>query len=465
MMVLTVPARYLECGAPCLAYNSTPGSDCQFPYAKAGLYQSCEPISAIPRVAKVLVDCCDELKVKALDPDSSLLVLADKDELDDLAPVLDELRARKIIVVKAIERINKLAIKIKLRKSFFDANGVLINRQFTTPGLAPSDMADAWLGFSGSASDDSVRCHYDASHVLSHWQSGDDPMKTHYDRYRCHCFEQPAYNLPALYGEDGRDVTGPIYQVMDRTNTANDCRRGIVVTHRDLPVSKVTLSTLMPDIDSLWLNKLDRSVKEKESSGLIDDEYYALREQILLLSHFTVLFRRFKCLRAEYLDLLNSYKARLHSREQIIFAERTAASLLVCPIEQEIKAVVSALVGLEKARRQEDKQQRASRPVACKTPAGTFDPEAKHNVEATLAVLAEVYAVNFFRDVVLNDLMSAGRLGCLFADGYFKSAKRDEKLMSLLEKGTDLSGVLAEIANNLRELTRPFLPGSQGKST
>ena len=456
MMVLTVPARYLECGAPCLAYNSTPGSDCQFPYAKAGLYQSCEPISSIPRVAKVLVDCCDELKVKALDPDSSLLVLADKDELDDLAPVLDELRARKIIVVKAIERINKLAIKIKLRKSFFDANGVLINRQFTTPGLAPSDMADAWLGFSGNASDDSVRCHYDASHVLSHWQSGDNPMKTHYDRYRCHCFEQPAYNLPALYGEDGRDVTGPIYQVMDRTNTANDCRRGIVVTHRDLPVSKVTLSTLALNIDSLWLHKLDKSLTEKEELGLIDDEYYALCEQLLLVVHFTGVFRKFKRLREEYIDLLNSYKAQLHSLEHIICAERTAASLLVCLVDQEIKAVVSALVGLEKARKPEGKQHKA--------PAEAFDPDSKNNVTATLAVLAEIYAVNFFRDVILNDLMSAGSLGCLFSDGYFKSEQRDEKLMSLLEKGTDLTGALDGIAKKLQELTEPFLPTSQAKS-
>ena len=465
MMVLKVPARYLACGAPCPAYGSTPGNDCQFPKVKAGHYRTCEPIGTVPRVAKLLVDCCDEFKVKALDPDSSLLVLASTDELDDVAPILDELRARKIIVVKAIERINKLAIREKLRRSFFDANGVLINRHFTTPGLSPSDMADAWLGFSGSASDDSVRCHHDASHVLDNWQCGDSPIKRHYVRYRCQCFEQPAYNLPSLFGEDGRDVTGPIYQVMDRTNTANYCCRGVVMTHQDLPVSKVTLRTLALDIDSLWLNKLDKSVKEKEESGLINDEYYALREQSLLVSHFTGLFRRFKWLREEYIDLLNSYKAQLQSPEQIDFAERTAASLLVCPVDQEIKAVVSALVGLEKARRQEDKQKHASRAVSCKTPAGTFDPEAKNNVEATLAVLAEVYAVNFFRDVILNDLMSAGRLGCLFSDGYFNSEKRDEKLMSLLEKGADLTGVLAEIAKNLKELVKPFLPESQAKST
>lgn len=456
MMVLTVPARYLEHGTPCLAYNSTPGNDCQFPQARAGIYRAFEPISAIPRVAKVLVDCCDELKVKALDPDISLLVLADMDELDDLVPVLDELRTRKIIVVKPIERINKLAIKKNLRKSFFDANGALINRQFTMPGLSPSDMADAWLGFSGSTSDDSVRCHYDASHVLSHWQSGDNPTETHYDRYRCHCFERPAYNLPALFGEDGRDVTGPIYQVMDRTNTANDCRRGVVVTHRDLPVSKVTLSTLALDIDSLWLHKLDKSLTEKEKLGLIDDEYYALCEQLLMVVHFTGLFRRFKRLREEYIDQLNSYKAQLQSPEQIISAERTAAYLLVCLVDQEIKSVVSVLVGLEKARKPEGQQH--------KTPAGAFDPDSKNNVAATLAVLAEVYAVNFFRDVILNDLMSAGSLGCLFSDGYFKSEQRDEKLMSLLEKGTDLTGALDAIAKKLQELTEPFLPGNQAKS-
>ena len=465
MMVLTVPTRYLVCGTPCLAYDSTPGKVCQFPQAKTGYYRVCDPISTVPRVAQVLVDCCDELKVKALDSESTLLVLAGNDELDEVAPILDELRARKIVVVKAIERINKVAIKEQLRRSFFDANGALINRHFTTPGLSPSDMADAWLGFAGSASDDSVRCHYDASHVLGNWQCGNSPIKTHYFRYRCHCFEQPAYNLPALYGEDGRDVTGPIYQVMDRTDTANSCRRGVVVTHQDLPVSKVTLSTLALDLDSLWLHKLDQSLKEKERLGLIDDEYYALREQLLLVSHFTGLFRRFKRLREEYIDLLNSFKAQLQSPEQINCAERTAASLLVCSVDQEIKPVVSALVGLEKARRQENKQQHASRAVSGKIPGGAFDPDSQNNVAATLAVLAEVYAVNFFRDVILNDLMSAGRLGCLFSDGYFKSEKRDEQLMSLLEKGTDLTGALDGIAKKLQELTKPFLPGSRAKST
>ena len=463
-MVLTVPTCYLVCGSPCQAYDSTQGKDYQFPKAKVGYFRACGSFGTVPRVAKLLVDYCDELRVKVLDSESTLLVLAGKDELDEVAPVLDELRARKIIVVKAIERINKVVIKKKLRRSFFDANGALINRHFTTPGLSPSDMADAWLGFAGSASDDTVRCHYDARHVLSNWQCGNSPIKTHYDRYRCHCFEQPAYNLPALYGEDGRDITGPIYQVMDRTNTANSCCRGVVVTHQDLPVSKVTLSTLAQDIDSLWLHKLDKSLKEKEGRGLFDDEYYALREQLLLVSHFTGLFRRFKRLREAYIDLLNSYKAQLQSPEQIIVAERTAASLLVCPVGQEIKTVVSALVGLEKARRQEDKQQHTSRPVSGKTPAGAFDPDSKNNVAATLAVLAEVYAVNFFRDVIVNDLMSAGSLGCLFSDGYFKSEKRDEQLMSLLEKGTDLTGVLAAIAKKLQELTEPFLPGSQAKN-
>ena len=457
-MTITVPVHYMARCAPCQAYDSTPGSECAIKVRRFR-YRTCKSI-----VAKVLVDCCDKFKVKVLDPDSSLLVLDSKDELYEVAPVLDELRARKIIVVKPIECINVRAIREELRRSFYDTNGELINHKFANTGLDPLNMAYAWLGFSGSASDDSVRCYHDASHVFNNWRRSDDPVKKHYGRYRCQCFEQPAYNPPALIDGVARDITGQIYQVVDRTDTANYCRRGVVVTHRELPVSKITLRTLALDIDSLWLNKLDKSLKEKEDLGLINDEYYALREQLLLVSHFTGLFRKFKCLREEYIDLLNSYQAQLQSREQIIFAKRIAGSLLVCSVDQEVKAVVSALVGLEKARAQEDKQKHAGRPVSCKTSAGTFDPEGKNNAEATLAVFAEVYAVNIFRDVILNDLMSAATLGCLFTDGYFTSEKRDQQLMRLLEKGTDLTGVLADIAKELRALTKPFLPGNQAKS-
>ena len=455
-MTITVPVHYMARGAPCLAYDSTPGRECVIK-VKRFRYRTCKSI-----VAKVLVDCCDKFKVKVLDPDSSLLVLDSRDELDEVAPVLDELRARNIIVVKPIECINVRVIREELRRSFYDTNGELINQKFTNTSLDPLIMAYAWLGFSGSASDDSVRCYHDAGHVFNNWRRRDDPVKKHYRRYRCQCFEQPAYNLPALVDGAARDITGQIYQVVDRTDTANYCSRGVVVTHRELPVSKITLRTLALDIDSLWLNKLDKSLKEKEELGLINDEYYALCEQLLLVSHFTGLLRKFKCLREEYIDLLNSYKSQLQSREQIVFAERTAASLSVCSVDQEIKAVVSALTGLEKARQQEDKH--AGRPVSCKTSAGAFDPESKNNAEATLAVLAEVYGVNFFRDVILNDLVSTASLGCIFSGGYFTSEKRDQQLMRLLEKGTDFTVVLADIANELRALTKPFLPGSQAKS-
>ncbi len=141
--------------------------------------------------------------------------------------------------------------------------------------------------------------------------------------------------------------------------------------------------------------------------------------------------------------------------------------LLACPVNEEIKSVISALTGLEKARWQEGKQKQVGSPQNMEAGINnhaSYDRQGRNSAEAKLGVLAEVYAVSHFRDAILNDLMSTGSLGCLYSDDYFKSEMRDEVLMRLWEKGTDLTGVLASIANNLRDLTAPFLAGEKSST-
>ena len=460
MMGLTLSAGYMARGLSCLTHECTPGTEIPVPkglrYCNGRLV-----IERIPGDATLLVDACDLFRVKVLDPASTLLLLNNEHELDDVEPVLEDLRARKVIVVEPIDRVDKVAIKEELCKSFYDSDGVLINSQFALPGLSPGEMAEAGFVFFGDASDDSVKCHHDASHVLANWQSGDHPVDKHFASYSCRCFEHPSYNLPFLSDDKGNDITGHMYQVIDRTNTSIYCRRALVLARRDLPVNMVTLKTLELDIDSLYLNKVAQSLRRRESACLIDEEYFALRRQLLFVSHFTRLFRTFKWLREEYVDLLLCYKKRLQMAEQVAVAERTTVSLFACPVVKEIKDVVGALVGLEKARWQEDRQKHAGwlarRSVwaAYGNRHGVCDLQTRKSAEAVLAVLAEVYANNFFRDVFLNELVETGSLGCLFSDGYFTSTTRDEVLIQLLEKGTDLTGVLADIALKLRELTEP----------
>ena len=457
MMGLTLSARFMARGMPCLTHDSTPGTEVSLPKGLRYCNRNVA-VKSLSADAKVLVDACDLFRVKVLDPGTTLLLLNNEHELDDVEPILGDLRARKVIVVEPVDRVDNVAIKQELCKSFYDSDGVLINSKFALPGLSPDEMAEAGLGFFGDASDDSVKCHHDASHVLANWQSGDHPVEKHFASYLCQCFDLPSYNLPYLTDDKGNDITGHMYQVIDRSNTSIYCRRALVLARRDLPVNKATLKTLELDIDTLYLNKLDRSLKRKEAAGQIDEGYFALRRQLLFVSHFTRLFRTFKWLRDEYVDLLSCFKQRLQMAEQVAVADRLTVSLLACPVGQEIKDVVSALVGLEKARWQEDQQKHAGRFAGRNVWAarrGVYDLQARKSAESVLAELAKVYAGNYFCDVFLNELVDRGSLGCLFSDGYFTSTTRDEVLIQLLEKGTDLTGVLADIAAKLQALTEP----------
>ncbi len=450
-MKLTVPGGYMAREMPCLTYERMPGRDIPKDNMLCSRFNTVS-IRNIPFDARVLVDACGQFKIKILDPASTLLLLANSSELGEVEPVLDELRARKIIAVESVDRPNKAAIKEELRKSFYDSQGSLINSKFALPCLSPSIMAAAGFGFFGDATCDLVKCHHDDSHAISSWQLWDSPGIFHLYLYDCVCFNQPAYNLPFLSDESDNDITGEIYRIVDQTNSSIYCRRAVVLTRRDLPVSQATLKTLELDIDALRLNKVERNLKWIEKAGLINDEYFALREQFLHLSHFARLFRTFKWLREEYIALLNSYKPQLQMEQQVAVADNTIAILLACPVGEEMKVVISALVELEKARWEEDRQ--ATGPGQNTEAGNSREPLAEKNAET---VLAEAYNADYFCDASLNDLMTTGSLGYLFSDGYFTSEKRDDALMEILAKGAELTGVLVGIAENIHCLIEPFL--------
>lgn len=456
MMGLTLSASFMARGLPCLSYDSTPGKEVSAPrglrYCNGRVV-----FERLPADASVLVDACDLFRVKVLDPDTTLLLLNNEHELNDVEPVLDDLRARKIIVVEPIDRVDKVAIKDTLCKSFYDSGGALINSQFALPGLSPEEMAEAGFGFSGDASDDSVKCHHDASHVLANWRSGDHPVEKHVVSYSCRCFDQPSYHLPFLSDDKGNDITGHMYQVIDRTNTSIYCRRAVVLTRHDLPVSKATLKTLELDIDALYLNKMTLRLQKQEQAGLINELYFALRRRFLYVSHFAKLFRKFGWLREEYIALLNSYKPQLQMEPQVAVVENTIATLLACPVREEMKRVVSALVALEKEQ-WEGKQKPVYRYArTCYRKNWSFDLHAGKGAETLLAWLAEAHNIGYFLDASLNELITTGSLGSLISDDYFSSAKRDDALMEVLGKGAELTGVLVGIAEEIHCLIKPFL--------
>ena len=457
-MNLTVSGRFVNNGDACRAFDLMPGKD--LPIVGAKFISPNIQRVQVSCSGRLLVDGCGDLRVKILDPDITLLTVADRHEQDTVRPFLDTLRARKMIVVEPFEPVNKSAIKEELHKSGYHCDGSLFNSLLSIPESSVSEMDEMIRNFFAYASANLGKCNHDPSHAAGDFNLVDDAGIRHHILIRCQLCHPPANYPPLLTDQSGNDVTGQMYRVIDDANTALHCRQALVLAHRDLPITQVTLPTSGVDIYALQLNKIDGSLKAKEGAGLIDEEYYALREEFLLVRDFTGLPQAFTRLREEYIALLNTHKATL-ATEQVALAEHVAASLRASPVIEEIKGVVSALVGLEKAQWQEDKQKQAGKPVFQSSRVGNnkHQPsQARKSAEAILIELAEVYDDNYFSDVFLHRLIATGSLGCIFSDDYFSSKEKNEVLIRLMEKGTDLTGVLASIVKILHDLTEPFLP-------
>ena len=461
-MNLTMSGRFVNNGDACRAFDLMPGKD--LPIVGAKFISPNMQRVKVSCSGMLLVDGCGDLRVKILDPDITLLTVADRHEQDTVRPFLDTLRARKIIVVEPFGPVNKSAIKEELRKSGNHYAGSLINSLLSVPESSVSEMDELIRNFFAYAIANLGKCNHDPSHAAGDFNLVDDAGIRHHILIRCQLCHPPANYPPLLTDRSGNDVTGQMYRVIDDANTALHCRQALVLAHRDLPITQVTLPTSGVDIFALQLNKIDDSLKAKEEAGLIDEEYYALREEFLLVRDFTGLPQAFTRLREEYIALLNTHKATLATEQvAVALAEHVAASLLASPVIEEIKGVVSALVGLEKAQWQEDNQKQAGKPVFQSARVGNNKhqlSQARKSAEAILIELAEVYNDNYFIDVFLHRLIATGSLGCIFSDDYFSSKEKNEVLIRLMEKGTDLTGVLASIAKNLHDLTEPFLPPS-----
>ena len=461
-MNLTMSGRFVDNGDACRAFDLMPGKDFSTVGAKF-IPPNMERVE-VSCSDRLLVDGCGDLRVKILDPAITLLTVADRHEQDTVRPFLDNLRARKMIVVEPFEPVNKSAIKEELRKSGNHYDASLMKSLLSVPEKSMSEMDEMVRDFFAYAIANLGKCNHYPSHAAADFNLVDDAGIKHHIVFRCQLCHPPANYPPFLTDKSGNDVTGQMYRVIDDTFTALRCRQAVVLTHRDLPITPVTLHTSGLDIYALQLNKIEDSLKAKEEAGLIDEDYYALREEFLLVRHFAGLPQAFKRLREAYIALLNAHRTTL-ATEQVALAEHVASSLLASSVIEEIKAVVSALVGLEKAHWQEDKQKQADESVRQNSQADhhkeeSYDPQVKKSAEALLTELAEVYNDNYFSDVFLHRLIATGSLGCLFSDGYFSSQEKNEVLIKLMEKGTDLTGVLASIAKNLHDLTAPFLPAS-----
>ena len=457
-MNLTMSGRFVDNGDTCRAFDLMPGKD--FSTAGAKIIPPNMRRVEVSCSDRLLVDGCGDLRVKILDPAITLLTVADRYELETVRPFLDHFRARKMIVVEPFEPVNKSAIKEELRKSGNHYAASLMNSLFSVPETSMSEMDEMVRNFFAYAIANLGKCHHSDSHAAADFDLVDDAGVKHHIVFRCQLCHPPANYPPFLTDQSGNDVTGQMYRVVDDTFTALRCRQAVVLAHRDLPITPVTLPTSGLDIYALQLNKMEDSLKAKEEAGLIDEDYYALREEFLLVRHFTGLPQAFKRLREEYIALLNAHRTRL-AAEQVALAEHVATSLLASSVIDEIKGVVSALVGLEKAQWQKDKQKQAGQNShADHNKEASYDPQVKKSAEAILIELAEVYNDNYFSDVFLHRLIATGSLGCFFSDDYFSSQKNNEALLKLMEKGTDLTGILASIAQNLHDLTEPFLPPS-----
>ncbi|WP_257265596.1 hypothetical protein [Endozoicomonas sp. ONNA2] len=186
-------------------------------------------------------------------------------------------------------------------------------------------------------------------------------------------------------------------------------------------------------------------MKKKLNSHEIDGEYFDLLKQSLILQYFSGLFREFDQGIQEFIDRLERYCPELEDCD-VAEAKTILTALKSSTVKKEAEAAVEKLANMEMLKvtgklsgylpKQIEAGKSAMKLSALDDP-GRF---ASHQ------------SGRFFCDDFFNELVLNGKLGSLFSDNYFKSDKRNENLMQMLENGAELTATLVRISKKIRSL-------------
>ncbi|MCK5893884.1 MAG: hypothetical protein KAG53_05640 [Endozoicomonadaceae bacterium] len=232
-----------------------------------------------------------------------------------VSPLIPYLLDRKVLVLKEAEPFDRKAEEKKLMETFYNAEGVLINKKFTGD-QSPERLAHAGFEFKGDSDCDRVMCRFapgkfKLTHVLTGWEPTDNPIGEH----QCHFYSRPCIDmaeeskLPVMYDKKNNIVSGKVYDILiPREQKENICKSCYIVMHKDHKLNEISLD----DITSI---KLDVKVRERlieldmesKKDNIIDSEYGRLVKEIIYTNCFYKQVEILNELNAKYKILLKDY--------------------------------------------------------------------------------------------------------------------------------------------------------------
>ena len=401
----------------------------------------------VPSNRALLVDiCCEGSYLKIVSDDCQFVTPNNDDEWEVVKPILKELAQRSVFV---LSEVNFPAIKEKCRQSYYSSSdGTLINEFFCEGILIPEILGEAGLMFVGDASNRITRCYFDPAHQLDDWGYCDWEEYPYYSR--CYCMEAKEHNIPVLSTQDGQSVPVQMYDVNMSSNCAS-MGSHILVTHSGAPIKIWPLSEVMSKIDAATLVVVDASIaKQRETGKKFDQACFELLRKSIYLSDFSGLLRDYEDVNRDFTTRLREYKKELNTPADLATADNLLKELASCSVVTEVEETVSKLAALQLVK--EHAIRLDFLPAATKS----ISVSMELVVIKELQELADSYQQKYFVDDGLNELVTRGTLGCVFTDDYFGAANRNEQLMSLLVKGTELLQVLAGISEAIKKVLKPF---------
>ena len=407
-------------------------------------------VTDVPENRALLLDyCCDGSYLKIVSDDCQFVTPNNDDEWEVVKPILKELAQRGVFV---LTEVNLPAIKEKCRKSYYSSSdGTLINEVFEVDRLTPEKMGEAGLMFVGDALQQITRCYFDPTHQISGWCDSEenDPF---YHSPRCFCMEIMMSHVPVLSTKHGQSVPVQIYDV----NMSSNCARvdgHILVTHSGAPIKIWPLSEVISKVDAATLAVVDSSIPvQRETGKKFDQAYFESLRKSIYLSNFSALLRHYGDVYGDFTTQFREYKKGLDTPADHANADNLLRELASCSVVTEVEETVRKLAILQLV-----KEHTIRLDFLLAATNKSIGVGMELMAINDLQELADCYEQKYFADDGLNELVTRSTFGCVCTGEYFGASERkDERLMSLSAKATELLQVLADISEAIKKVLKPF---------
>lgn len=450
MYIELFPSRKTQFEQTCLSPFMLPGEAVDI-YAESGnvvrVSHGSRVVAEVPENRALLVaSCCNDRYLKIVSDDCQFVTPDNDDEWEVVKPILKELAQRGVFV---LTEFNLPAIKEKCRQSYYSSSdGTLINEVFEGR-IAPEKMAEKGLMFAGDASKEITKCYFDPTHQLSDWTFCDAGEYIYHDY--CSCIIYKTLLVPVLSTKDGQSVPMQMYDV----NMSPNCPcldRHILVTHPGAPIKISPLSEVMSKVDAAALVVVDASILEqRETEKKIDHAHFESLRKSIYLSNFSGLLRHYEDVYGDFTTQFREYKKGLNTPADHANADNLLRELASCSVVTEVEETVRKLATLQLV-----KEHTIRLDFLLAETNNSIGVGMELVAINDLQELADSYEQKYFADDCLNELVTRSTFGCVCTGEYFGATERNERVMSLSAKATELLQVLADISEAIKKVLKPF---------